>query len=116
MRCRLSSSAASAPRARLRRVSSSLTPTTPSSSQCHASCPWASTEVRRGLDGLLDLVALEAARADVRPRRLALQHDADALEVRVEAPLRGHHRVAPVVAEAGLLPADRADLGHGGGY
>src|SRR5580765_7462983 len=64
------------------------------------------------LDGLLNLVALEAARADIRARRLAVEQDADALEVRVEAPLRGNHRVAPVVAEAGLLPADCADLGH----
>ena len=63
----------------------------------------------RGSDGLLDLAGLETARADVRPRRLALQEHADALEVRVEAPLRGHHRMAPVVAETGLLSTDCAD-------
>src|SRR3954454_10718837 len=72
------------------------------------------TNSRRRLDRLLDLAGLEAARADVRSRRLAAEHDADALEVRLEAPLRGHHRVAPVVTEAGLLAADCADLGHGG--
>src|SRR6059058_2651642 len=69
---------------------------------------------RAGLDGLLDLAGLEALRADVGPLGLALQQHADALEVRVEAPLGRHHRVAPVVAEARLLPADCADLGHSG--
>src|SRR6516164_3081314 len=64
------------------------------------------------LEGLLDLAGLEAARADVGARRLALDQDADALEVRLEAPLRGDHRVAPVVTEAGLLPTDCADLRH----
>src|SRR5205085_5037379 len=64
------------------------------------------------LERLLDLAGLEAARADVRARRLPGDEHADALEVRLEAPLGRHHRVAPVVAEAGLLTADRADLGH----
>src|SRR5438105_6329654 len=64
------------------------------------------------LERLLDLAGLEAARADVGARRGAVELDADALEVRVEAPLRGHHRVAPVVTEAGLLAADCADLRH----
>jgi hypothetical protein len=64
------------------------------------------------LDGFDDLAGLEAARADVRPLRLALEQDADALEVRVEAAPRGDHRMAPVVAETGLLPTDCADLGH----
>jgi hypothetical protein len=67
------------------------------------------------LDGLLDLAALEAARTDVGARGLAVQEHPHALEVGIEAPLRRHHRVAPVVAEPGLLPADCADLGHGGG-
>src|SRR6185312_3365448 len=66
----------------------------------------------RRLERLLDLAGLEAARADVGARRLALDQDADALEVRLEAPLRGHHRVTPVVTEAGFLPAACADLGH----
>src|SRR5207248_8588975 len=65
-----------------------------------------------GLDGLLDLAGLEAARADVRTLRLAVQDHPHALKVRVEAPLRRDHRMAPMVAEAGLFPADRADLGH----
>jgi hypothetical protein len=64
------------------------------------------------LDGLLHLAALEAAGADVRPGRLAAQQDANPLEVRVEAAFRGHHRMTPVVAEARLLSADGADLGH----
>src|SRR5436305_15159240 len=68
----------------------------------------------RRLDGLLDLAGFEAARADVGARGLALEQDADALEVRVEAALRGDHRMAPVVTEAGLLPANGADLGHPG--
>src|SRR6058998_3306710 len=41
-----------------------------------------------------------------------LQQDTHTLEVRVEAALRGHHRVTPVVAEARLLPANGANLGH----
>src|SRR3954471_24746206 len=49
--------------------------------------------------GLLDLAGLETARADVCPLGRAPEHDADALEVGVEAPARRHHRVAPVVAE-----------------
>src|SRR5436853_5889910 len=50
---------------------------------------------RRGafLDGLGGLASLEAARADVGARRRALQEDAHALKIWVEAPLRGHHRV-----------------------
>src|SRR5437588_8787497 len=60
----------------------------------------------------LGLVLLQAARADVGPGLLAAQEDANPLEVRVEAALRGHHRVAPVIAEARLLSADGADLGH----
>src|SRR5512133_1780253 len=68
----------------------------------------------RRLDGLLDLAALEAACADVRARRLAAEEHADALEIRVEATLGRHQRVAPVVAERRLLPADCTDLGHGG--
>src|SRR5271169_247545 len=64
------------------------------------------------LDGLLDLPCLQAARADIRPLGLAVQDDADALQVRVEAALGGDHRVAPVITEARLLPADGADLGH----
>src|SRR5689334_21825802 len=67
---------------------------------------------RRELNRLGDLAALEAACADVGARRLPVEHDADALQVRVEAALRGDHRVAPVVTEARLLPADGANLGH----
>src|SRR5256885_13505022 len=67
---------------------------------------------RGGLDGLLDLAGLEALRAHVGTLRLALQEDAHSLEIRVEAPLRGDHRMAPVVAETGLLSTDCADPGH----
>src|SRR5205823_14250714 len=56
-------------------------------------------------DRFCDFPGLEAPGADVRALGLPVQEDADALEVRVEAPLRGHHRMAPVVAEARLLPA-----------
>src|SRR3954451_13419404 len=65
-----------------------------------------------GSDGLLDLAGLEASRAHICTLCLALQEHADALEVRVEAPLRRDHRVAPVVAETGLLATDCADLAH----
>src|SRR3954463_13428397 len=67
---------------------------------------------RGGLDGLLDLAGLEALRAHVGTLGLALQEDAHSLEVRVEAPLRGDHRMAPMVAETGLLSTDCADPGH----
>src|SRR5215212_6409605 len=70
------------------------------------------TGARASLDRLLHLAALQAAGADVCPGRLAAQEDANPLEVRVEAALRGHHRVAPVVTEARFLPANGADLGH----
>jgi hypothetical protein len=36
----------------------------------------------------------------------AVDEHSDALEVRVEPPVRGDHRVRPVVAEPGLLSAD----------
>src|SRR5690242_612574 len=58
------------------------------------------------LDGLLDLAGLEAARADIGTLRLAVQDHPHALEVRVEAPLRRDHRMAPMVAETGLFPTD----------
>src|SRR4051794_14916059 len=61
-----------------------------------------------------DFVALEAASADVRAGRRALEEHTDPLEVGVEAALRGHHRVRAMVAEAGLLPTDCADLAHRG--
>src|SRR4029453_12311509 len=50
--------------------------------------------------------------ADVGPARNPVHENADALEVRVEPPLRGHHGVAPVVSERGSFPADCADLRH----
>src|ERR1035437_2681179 len=65
-----------------------------------------------GLDRFLDLVGLEAPRADVGTGGLALEQDPDALEIRVETPLRRDHRMAPVVTEAGFLPANDTDLGH----
>src|SRR5436309_14746494 len=68
--------------------------------------------LRSRSDGLLHLAALQAAGADVRPGRLAVQENANLLEVRVEAALRGHHRMAPVVTETRLLSANGADLGH----
>src|SRR6266581_8719595 len=77
-----------------------------------AGCALNSGAGRRRLDRLFDAAALQAARADVRPRGLPAEENANALEVRVEAPLRGHHRMAPVVAEARLLPANCADLRH----
>src|SRR5579885_863417 len=72
------------------------------------------TERRAGLrlDGFLDLAGLEAARADVGPGGLPVDDGPDVLQVRVEAPLRGDHGVAPVVPEARLLPANGANLGH----
>src|SRR5690348_11534329 len=103
---RLASSETRAARTRRRTSSRSVDPA-PTARLDHARRTSA-----RLLDGLLDLAGLQAACADVRPRRLAAQDHADTLEVRVEAPLGGDHRVASVVPEARLLPADCADLGH----
>src|SRR5207248_7026004 len=64
------------------------------------------------LDGLLHLAGLQAAGADVGALRLAGEEDAHALQVRVEPPLRGDHRVAAVVPERGRLSADCANLRH----
>jgi PAS domain S-box-containing protein len=65
------------------------------------------------LCGLGHLVGLQAARADVNaPRPAARILDADLLQVRVEAPPGGDHRVTPRVAERGALAAAVADLGH----
>ena len=66
------------------------------------------------LDRLGDLAALEAAGADVGALRRAVQEHANALEVRVEAAPRRHHRVRPVVPERRLLAADCTDLRHRG--
>src|SRR6266404_3282859 len=68
--------------------------------------------LRVASDGLGDFAGLETTRAHIGARRLAVDDGADVLEVRVEAPLRGDHGVAPVVPEPGLLPADGADLRH----
>src|SRR3712207_4161590 len=67
------------------------------------------------LERLGDLAGLEAAGADVRPRRLAVVEDPDLLQVRVEAPLRGDHGVAAAVPERGALAAHVTDLGHEAG-
>jgi len=58
------------------------------------------------------LVRLQAAGADVDPSRAAVVVDPDLLQVRVEAPPGGDHRVAARVAERGALAAAEADLGH----
>src|SRR3954453_14835675 len=66
-----------------------------------------------GLKGLDDFPALEAAGADVGTARNPVDQHPDPLEVRIEATVRGDHRVGAVVPETGLLPTDIADLGHG---
>src|SRR6201999_358666 len=74
--------------------------------------------------GLRDLARLEAARADVHALRRAVLDDPDLLEVRVEPPLGGDHRMRAALAERRPLPAGVTDLGHrageyrsrGGGY
>src|SRR5688572_18079372 len=60
---------------------------------------------RRPLDVLEDLACLEAASADVLAARGAVHRDADLLKVRVEAPLRGDHRMAAAVPERRALSA-----------
>src|SRR5918992_5286310 len=63
--------------------------------------------------GLGHLVRLQAAAADVDAPRGAVVVDSNLLEVRVEAPPGGDHRVRSRVPERGLLTAVPADLGHG---
>ena len=65
-----------------------------------------------GARRLLDGAGAEAARADVRALRVPSMRTRTRWTIRVEAPLRGHHRVAPAVAERRLLPADCTDLRH----
>src|SRR5262245_55142213 len=65
---------------------------------------------RARLRVLGDLARLETAGADVDAPGPALVVDADLLEVRVEAPPGGDHRVAAGVTERGLLAAVEADL------
>src|SRR6185295_5232333 len=69
-------------------------------------------EVAPVLDGFLHFAGLEAPGADVGALGDAVDQDAHLLEVRVEPAARGHHRMAPVVAERRLLAAGCADLGH----
>jgi hypothetical protein len=64
-------------------------------------------------DVLQDLAGLQATRADVLAPGGAPDVDADLLQVRVEAALGGHHRVAAAVPERGALLAHVADLRHG---
>src|SRR5919112_5004109 len=61
---------------------------------------------------LRDLVALQAARADVDAPGAAAVVDPDLLQVRVEAAPGGDHRVASGVPERGTLAAAVTDLGH----
>src|SRR5918996_1444577 len=72
-------------------------------------------EIGAVLDGLDDFATFEAAGADVGASRFPVEEDADALEVRLEAPFRRHHRVAAMVSERRLFAADCADLRHGRG-
>src|SRR6476619_8499784 len=62
--------------------------------------------------GLYDLVGLEAARADVGAQLAAVLLDPHLLQVRIEAPLGGDHRVAAGLAERRSLAAAVANLGH----
>src|SRR4051812_33414399 len=57
------------------------------------------------LDGLGDLAGLQAARADVHAARSVGHEDPYLLEVRIEAQLGGHHRMASAVAERRALVA-----------
>src|SRR6478609_3008773 len=65
-----------------------------------------------GLKSFFDFARLEAAGADIGAGGPSVEEHADALEIRVEAPLRGHHRMAPAVTEGRLLSTDCAHLCH----
>ena len=64
------------------------------------------------LDRFGDLAGLETTCAHVVPGRLAVEDEPDALQVRVEPPLRGDHRVRPAVPGRRPLPTDCADPRH----
>src|SRR5881394_469467 len=66
----------------------------------------------RELSGLCDLVRLKAARADIGTQLAAVLLDPHLLQVRIEAPLGGDHRVASGLAERRSLTAAVAYLGH----
>src|SRR4029079_7900786 len=68
---------------------------------------------KEGSGGLRNFSRLEAAGADVLAPGSPPDVDADLLEVRVEAPLRGHHGVAAAVPERGPLSTRIAHLCHG---
>ena len=68
---------------------------------------------RRRSKRLRDLAGLEAARADVDAPWGLAHEDPHLLQVRIEAPLRGHHRVASAVAECRASTAAVTDLRHG---
>jgi hypothetical protein len=72
--------------------------------------PYAQRQMASG--GLLDLAGLEAASAHVGAEGAAVLLDPDLLEVRIEAPLGGDHRVASGLAERRSLAAAVAYLGH----
>src|SRR3954465_7386736 len=72
------------------------------------------SDTREGaLKRLGDLAGLQAARADVDAPRGLTHEDPHLLEVGIEAPLRGHHRVASAVAECRPATAAVTDLRHG---
>src|SRR4029453_9938770 len=65
------------------------------------------------LERLGDLAGLQAARADIHAARGLAHEDPHLLQVGIEAPLRGHHRVASAVAECRAPTAAVTDLRHG---
>jgi hypothetical protein len=66
----------------------------------------------QSLKGLLDLVGLEAARADVFAARCTLDDDPYFLQIRVKTTASSNHRVASAVAECRSLVAAETYLGH----
>src|SRR5207244_10517133 len=61
---------------------------------------------RRRLDGLGDLAGLDAGGADVHPLAVAAHEGVDRLDVRVPPAVRPAVRVAELLREVRLLPAD----------
>jgi hypothetical protein len=74
--------------------------------------PGPSTQPRPESGGLGDLVGLQATRADIRAQGAAVLLNPHLLQVRIEAPLSGDHRVASGLAERRSLTAAVTYLCH----
>ncbi len=80
----------------------------------HAATHWSNRCSKGpGLEGALHFAGLQAASADVRAHGSAVLENAQLLEVRIEATLRGDHGMTAVITEGRSSAAGAADARHG---